>query len=75
MKLSEYSKGKVQGLLSEAVRTTGSFAIEECLPYFEERLTGPETEACTSFLNWLNKNDRAFGHNLPEVWEEWEKSS
>lgn len=72
--MKQYNKGKIHGLLLNAVKSVGSFEISEVLPYFEEQLTMPEYEACEAFLKWVVANDRTFGRNLAEVWDEWEKT-
>ncbi len=75
MKLSQRSRGKVEALLHSSVRAAGSYKPDDVMFRIEEQLTGDEYDACHAFLTWIVKTDRGFGHNLPTVWDEWEKSS
>lgn len=67
------SKDRIFALLPRALQATGSFDPNESLSYIEEDLTAEELNACEAFLHWLIANKRTFGHNLPEVWAEWQK--
>jgi len=60
-------------LLHMGCKQSGTFNPDVALSSVEEQLTGDEFEAAQGFLKWLVKNKRTFGHNLPEVWIDYQK--
>lgn len=49
-------------IISDAVKTTGSYAPEEIMCFIEERLTLPQHEAIEGFLKWIvSGTNRHFG--------------
>lgn len=76
VKLSEWSKGKVDGLLLGAVKMAGTYDPDEVLVYIEESLTGEEFDASHAFLKWVQDNGREFGRgNFWDIWAQWERDS
>ncbi len=61
----------LETLLPIACKMVGSFDTDECLMYMEENLTKHESAIATDFLNWLNENEKTFGHNLNTVFNEF----
>jgi hypothetical protein len=62
-------------LFRDAVNTTGSFVPEENLMYFEESLSINESRFAWPFFNWINENNKTFGHNLPDVYQDFRKDA
>jgi hypothetical protein len=62
----------MQTLLTQAVKAAGSYKPEDALPYIEEQLTGGEYETLHGFLSWVMEKGRTFGHNLPDVFADYE---
>ena len=60
--------------LHEGVKETGSYNPDDVMFTIEESLTGEEYDQIEGFLHWVHDNGRTFGHNLPEVWDEWQKT-
>ena len=75
MKVAENRKELFFHLLRRAVGTIGSYDPNECLFMVEEELTIDEFYAAEAFLKWCVENSRTFGHNLPEVFAEFEEAS
>ena len=63
---------RLEILLRQAVKQTGSFDPDEALPVVEEMMTLEECRHAEGFLNWCGKNKRTFGHNIGEVWAEYQ---
>lgn len=51
-------------MISDAVKTTGTYDPQENLCFFEEKLTMDEIEEIEPFLRWVHEDtdNRAFGH-------------
>ena len=62
---------KLIALFRNAVSTSGSYAAEDNLLYFEESLTIVEAHFAWAFFTWLKENDKTFGHNLPDVYQDF----
>jgi hypothetical protein len=60
--------------LRQAAKCEGSYEFEKVISHFEEYLTGIEYDEVKSFLEWLKTNNKTFGHNLPEVFNEFKES-
>lgn len=54
---------RLYGLISDGVKTHGTYDPDEILYIFEERLTLPECEEIEKFLRWCHDNGKAFGHS------------
>lgn len=54
---------KIKALMIEAIKTTGSYAPNDTLFLFEERLTLKESEVVEKFLTWVaaDEENRCFG--------------
>lgn len=61
-------------LLRRGVKTLGMHDPDEVLNYIEEDMTPDEYNAAKAFLKWLVENNKTFGHNIPQVFAEFEKS-
>lgn len=62
-------------LLAMGCKQAGSYVADQALSSVQEHMTQAEFEAATKFLNWLVKEKRTFGHNLPEVWAAYQASN
>lgn len=60
--------------LTMGCKNAGSFEPEKALIFVEEQMTRDEFDAARDFLTWVVANGRTFGHNLPEVWREYQKA-
>jgi hypothetical protein len=58
-------------LLLQAVGHSGSFNPDKTLFYIEESLTLEEYKTAEAFLNWCVTNNRTFGHNIRQVYQEY----
>jgi hypothetical protein len=64
---------KLETLLLQAVRTSGSFHPREALNSIEEQLTLSEFNAATAFLDWVFISGLTFGHaNIHERFKEFQ---
>jgi hypothetical protein len=61
----------LEALLHNGVKTIGSFEPDKVLPFIEEQLTSQEYETGYAFLSWVADNNKTFGWNLPEVFNEF----
>jgi hypothetical protein len=64
----------LQHVLYATFKQTGSYDPDECLYAVEESMTLDQYETASAFLRWVHDNDKAFGHNLPTVYAEYERS-
>tara|TARA_B100000809_G_C15092886_1_gene513878 strand:- start:335 stop:688 length:354 start_codon:yes stop_codon:yes gene_type:complete len=75
MALSKNLSQKLIALFRNAVNTSGSFAPEDNLLYFEESLTINEAHMTWAFFAWIHENKKTFGHNLPDVYKVFVKEA
>jgi hypothetical protein len=66
---------KLEALLKHGVKMSGGYEPEKVMSYIEEQLTGIESDTALAFLNWCRDNHKMFGHNLPEVFQEFVATS
>ncbi len=62
---------KVADLLRDAVNISGQYNPDENFFYIEERLTIEQAIFARAFLEWVHKNGKKFGRNVPEVYLEF----
>lgn len=74
-KLSKEISEKLIYMFRDAVSTSGSYAPEDNVVYFEESLTFLESRFAWAFFAWLIENSKTFGHNLPDVYKEFHKEA
>jgi hypothetical protein len=60
-------------LLRMGCKQAGTYNPDEALACVEEQMTDEDFETAQAFLKWLVKNKRTFGHNLPDVWNDYQK--
>jgi len=65
---------KLETLLRRGASAMGSFQPNILLPYIEEELTATEFNQAEAFLKCPVTNDKTFGWNLPEVYQEYLES-
>ncbi len=66
---------RLESLLKHGARMAGAFEPEILLPFIEEQMTQEENDTALKFLTWVTRNSKKFGHNLPEVFAEFEGKS
>lgn len=54
-------------VISEAVRTMGTYEPNEIFFLFEENLTAEQSLTVYGFLEWIHKNNKAFGSGNYEM--------
>lgn len=59
-------------LLQQAVSMEGSYNPDDCLYRVEESMTGEQYETAEAFLTWCHTNGKTFGHNIQDVFEEFQ---
>lgn len=65
----------VYSLISQGVKTHGTYNPSEIFYLFEESLTGKECLTAWGFLEWCHNNGKTFGHaNYEERYQEFLKS-
>ena len=64
----------VLSMIRDAVRSSGSFVPEDNMFHIEEKLTVAECKEVEAFLRWVSDNDKTFGWNIPEVYQEFVES-
>ena len=62
-------------LFRDAVNASGSFVPEENLMYFEESISINESRFAWPFFNWISENNKTFGRNLPDVYQDFRKEA
>lgn len=70
MKLTE----RLALFLTMGCKQAGTFDPNEALLSVEEHMTGDEFLIAQEFLKWLTQNKRTFGHNLPQVWQDYQEA-
>lgn len=62
-------------LISDAVRTMGTYNPDEIFFIFEEQLYLHEADEIYGFLEWCHTNNKQFGYaNYEDVFKEFKKS-
>lgn len=70
-KLPKKISAKLETLIREGVKMSGSYKPEEAMLYIEESLTLAEFIQVEAFLQWTTDNSRTFGWDLPEVYADF----
>lgn len=60
-------------LLRQAVKQSGVYDPDYALTFVEEDMTQDEAETAQRFLSWCYYDGHTFGHNIAEVFAEWER--
>jgi hypothetical protein len=73
--LNQNISEKLITLFRNAVSTSGSYAPEDNLFYLEESLTITEAHFAWAFFEWISENNKKFGRNLPDVYQDFRKEA
>lgn len=62
---------KLATVLHDGAGAVGTFDPNEVLSYVMENLTQSEYDIAKGFLTWVYDNDKTFGWNIKEVYQEY----
>ena len=65
---------KLQNFIYMGTKQAGTLDPEDALMFVEESMTVSEYKKAEAFLKWAIANNRTFGYNLPDVWDEYTAS-
>jgi hypothetical protein len=74
-KLPKIISDKLIALFRDAISTSGSYKPEDNIVFFEESITESEYRFAWAFFAWLCENNKTFGRNLPDVYQDFYKEA